>query len=467
MTSIQRAALSVSMTSSFITPFMISSVNVAMPAIQDSFLDQGIDAVLLSWIATSYLLAAGVSLVPMGRLADIKGRKKILGVGFGLFVFSSLCCFFSSNLYLLLLFRGVQGLGGGMIFGTGMAILTSVFPPRNRGRVLGLAVSAVYVGLSTGPFVGGLLTHYWGWRSLFLVTFILGLAPLLVLILFLKGEWADASGEQYDLTGALIYIPSLVGIIYGFSIVEQLPGMILLAGGCLGLTAFVMRQKNLKEPLLQVNLFMNNRPFALSNAAALIHYSATFGLMFLLSLYLQYIHGLDSRMAGIILIAQPVMMAVFSPLAGRLSDRVEPRVISSIGMAITAAGLFYFCFLGTQTSLVMIVIVLLMLGFGFALFSSPNMNAIMGSVERKYLGIASGLAGTMRVLGQMFSMGIVTLILSLFIGGRSITEEIFPSLLLSVRWTFGVFTVLCIVGMFASLSRGTIHNEQISKDSKL
>ncbi len=466
MTSVQRSALIVSVISSFITPFMISSVNVALPAIQNGFLDQGINAVLLSWIATTYLLAAGVSLVPMGRLADIKGRKKILGLGFGLFSFSSLCCFFSPNVYWLLFFRGLQGFGGGMIFGTGMAILTSVFPPQNRGRVIGLAVSAVYIGLSTGPFVGGLLTHYYGWRSLFLVIFFFSLLPLLVLVVSLKGEWADAAGERYDLTGALIYIPSLVGIIYGFSILPQLAGIILLLGGAVGLTAFVVRQKNLEEPLLQVDLYINNRPFALSNAAALIHYSATFGLMFLLSLYLQYIHGLDSRMAGTVLIAQPLMMAFFSPFAGRASDRIEPRIISSIGMGITAAGLFYLSFIGSRTSLATIVVVLLVLGFGFALFSSPNMNAIMSSVDRKYLGIASGSAGTMRVLGQMFSMGIATLMLSIFVGGRAISEELFPQLLLSIRWSFGVFTVLCVIGVFASLARGTIHRNTDGSEPK-
>ncbi len=466
MTSVQRSALIVSVISSFITPFMISSVNVALPAIQKAFLEQGINAVLLSWIATTYLLAAGVSLVPMGRLADITGRKKILGLGFALFSLSSLCSVFSPNVYWLLVFRGLQGFGGGMIFGTGMAILTSVFPPQNRGRVIGLAVSAVYIGLSTGPFAGGLLTHYFGWRSLFLVVFFFSLLPLLVLVVFLKGEWADAAGEHYDLTGAVIYVPSLVGIIYGFSILPQVTGITLLSGGIIGLAAFIVRQKNLEEPLLQVDLYIKNRAFGLSNAAALIHYSATFGLMFLLSLYLQYIHGLDSRMAGIVLIAQPLMMALFSPFAGKISDRIEPRIISSIGMGITAAGLLSLSFIGTRTSLAVIVIVLLLLGFGFALFSSPNMNAIMSSVERKYLGIASGSAGTMRVLGQMFSMGIATLMLSVFIGGQAITEELFPQLLLSIRWSFAIFTVLCVLGIFASLCRGTIHHSTDVPEAK-
>ncbi|MBW1635482.1 MAG: MFS transporter [Deltaproteobacteria bacterium] len=457
MNTVQRSALTVATISSFITPFMISSVNVALPAIEEGFLDQGINAVLLSWVATSYLLAAGVSLVPMGRFADIVGRKKILGLGFLLFSLSSLLCALSPNVFFLLLFRVLQGFGGGMIFSTGMAILTSVFPPHQRGKVLGLAVTAVYIGLLTGPFLGGLLTHYFGWRSLFVVIFFLGVIPPLLIVLFLKGEWADAAGESYDWFGALLYIPSLVSLIYGFSTLKQRMGLLLLVAGCAGLAAFVYRQRKIREPLFQVNLFISNRVFALSNAAALIHYSATFGLTFLLSFYLQYIKGLDPRMTGIVLIAQPVTMALFSPLAGRMSDRIEPRIISSIGMAITFGGLFYFSFLGLDTSVYTIAGVLLFLGFGFALFSSPNMNAIMGSVEPRYLGIAAGSSGTMRVLGQVLSMGIATLILSVFMGERAILPDLYPLLLQSICRTFSVFSALCIVGIFASLARGDLH----------
>ena len=459
MNTVQRSALTIATISSFITPFMISSVNVALPAIAEGFQGQGIHAVLLSWVATSYLLAAGVSLVPMGRLADIVGRKKILGYGFGLFALSSLFCALSPNVFFLLLFRTIQGLGGGMIFSTGMAILTSVFPPHQRGRVLGLAVTAVYIGLLTGPFFGGLLTHYLGWRSLFILIFFLGVIPPLLIMLFLKGEWAEAAGESYDRIGALLYIPSLVGIIYGFSTLPKMSGGLLLAAGCGGLVAFVYRQRKIKEPLFQVNLFVHNKVFAFSNGAALIHYSATFGLTFLLSFYLQYIKGLDSRMTGLVLLTQPLMMAAFSPLAGRMSDRVEPRIISSLGMAITFVGLLYFSFLTRDTSIVGIAGMLLFLGFGFALFSSPNMNAIMGSVEPRYLGIAAGSSGTMRVLGQVFSMGIATLILSSYGGGRAITPELYPELLKSICRTFAVFSALCVPGIFASLARGEIHKD--------
>lgn len=460
MNSVQRSALAVSVFGSFITPFMISSVNIALPAIQESFRDSGMNAVLLSWVAMTYLLAAGVSLIPMGRLGDIRGRKKILGYGFGLFALGSLFCGLAPGIYLLLGARCLQGIGGGMIFSTGMAILTSVFPPNRRGRVLGIAVSAVYVGLSTGPFAGGLVTHYLGWRSLFLIIALSGLCPLVLLLLYLKGEWADAAGESYDLPGTLLYVPALVFIIYGFSILPAPTGWLLLVGGCVFLAWFGVRQYRLEAPLFQVGLFLENRVFALSNGAALIHYSATFGLMFLLSLYLQYLKGMDPLLAGTVLVAQPAMMAIFSPVAGRLSDRVEPRLISSVGMGITCAGLLSLSLLTLATPLWLIVAILMVLGFGFAMFSSPNMNAIMGSVERRYLGIASGSAGTMRVFGQMFSMGIATLILSLLVGERTLTPSVYPELLASIRLTFGVFAALCLVGVGASLARGRIHGKE-------
>lgn len=457
MNTIQRAALRVSVLSSFITPFMISAVNIALPAIQKTFSNQGLDSVGLSWVATSYLLAAGATLIPMGRLADIVGRKKILGIGFAILAMSALLCAVAWSPGSLIAIRAIQGIGGGMVFGTGMAILTSVFPPQQRGGVIGIAVSAVYIGLSTGPLIGGLLTQQFGWRFLFLMVAVLGLIPLGIMRYSLKGEWADAAGEYYDYRSALLYIPSLILLIYGFSVLPQYRGIVMLVLGMSGLVWFGLRQKQLRYPLFQIDLLFQNRVFALSSSAALIHYSATFGLMFLLSLYLQYIKGLDPRTTGLVLIAQPLMMALFSPVAGKLSDRVEPRIIATIGMATTCLVLFRFGFLNLDSSLASIVVLLVILGIGFAFFSSPNMNAILGSVERRYLGIATGTAGTMRVFGQLFSMGIVTLVLALVIGDQQPGPETQAELIDSVRWSFRIFGFLCLGGVIVSARRGSIH----------
>ncbi len=446
-------ALTIASLSSFITPFMLSSINIALPVIGKEFKT---DAVLLSWVATSYLLAAVVALVPFGKLADIYGRKKIFMIGMGLFTIASFLSAISVSAPMLIFFRIFQGASSAMCFATSMAILMSVYPPEERGKVLGIAVAAVYSGLSCGPFFGGLIIHHFSWRSIFLINIPFGVVIILLILFKLKGEWTGAKGEKFDLTGSIIYGTAIFAFMYGISILPTTLSVILILTGLVGFVAFVKWETVVVNPVFEVQLFINNRTFAFSCLAALINYSATFAVAFLLSLYLQYIKGLTPQGAGTVLVFTPIMMAVFSPFAGRLSDRIEPRVISSLGMGLTTLGLLLLILLDNQTMLMYIIACLLVLGFGFALFSSPNINAIMGSVDKRFYGIASASVGTMRLLGQVMSMGIVTLIFSLFIGRAQITPEYYPMLMKSIKVMFMVSSGLCICGIFFSLYRGRL-----------
>ena len=449
------SALIIASISSFLTPFMVSSVNIALPAVGKQF---NTDAVILSWVATSYLLAASVSLVPFGKLADIYGRKKVFLSGQIIITITSLLAAISISAPMLIVFRIFQGVGGAMVFATGIAILTSVYPPRERGKVLGIVVAAVYIGLSCGPFFGGWLTQHFSWRSIFLINVPLGLSIILLVVWKLKGEWTGAEGDKFDLTGSVIYGLAIVAVMYGITIIPSLASIGFILAGILALAVFVKWEIRAKYPVFEVNLFIENKTFAFSCLAALINYSATFAVAFLLSLYLQYIKGLAPQGAGVVLIAQPIVMAVLSPLAGKLSDKIEPRVIASLGMVLTTLGLIILALVNHHTTLLFIVISLMVLGFGFALFSSPNMNAIMGSVSKKHYGIASGSVGTMRLLGQMLSMGIATLVIALYIGRVPITPDLYPLLISSVRITFIISAGLCAVGTFFSLYRGDLRS---------
>jgi MFS family permease len=353
-------------------------------------------------------------------------------------------------------FRIIQGTGGAMIFGTGVAIITSVFPPGERGRALGINVAAVYLGLSLGPFMGGILTGHFGWRSIFFVNTIIGILLTTLVFWKLKGEWAGSEGETFDFTGSVIYGFSLALIMYGFSRLPMKTGMWLILLGASGIAAFIWWEMRVRDPVLHMTLFRNNRVFALSNLAALVNYSATAAVGFLMSLYLQYVKGLTPQHAGLILVSQPLIQAIFSPLAGRLSDRIESRIIASIGMTVTVLGLLFLTVLTETTTLKFIAASLVFLGFGFALFSSPNTNAIMSSVEKRFYGIASATLATMRLTGQMFSMGIAMLILAVHVGRVQITPEYFPAFLTSMKTAFLIFALLCFGGIFSSLSRGTV-----------
>ena len=446
----KRSVLAVTAFAAYLTPFLGSAVNLALPSIGK---DLNASALGLGWITSSFILSSAVFLLPFGRLADIAGRKKVFTAGLALFTLSAILIALARDMASMIAFRIIQGIAGAMIFGTSMAIITSVFPAGERGRALGINVTAVYLGLSTGPIIGGLLTRYFGWRSLFVFLIPFGIAAIILVTTQIKKEWAESQNEKFDLTGSLLYGLALFGLMFGFSKLPSAEGWIFLASGtCLG-TIFVIFERKTKNPVFDIRLILRNRIFAFSGMAALINYSATSAVGFFVSLYLQYLKGFDAREAGLIMISQPIAMTLLSPVAGRLSDKHDPGKIASLGMGFTAAGLIALCFLTPDTPISTIVILLTLLGIGFGLFSSPNSNAIMSSVEKRYLGVASGVVGTMRMVGQMFSMGIAMMLISLFIGNQTINPATHTGFISGMKTGFVIFAALSLLGIFASLAR--------------
>ena len=432
----------------FLVPFMGSSLNIALPTIGNEF---AADAILLSWISASFLLTSAIFTLPFGRIADIYGLKRIFTYGIITYAIFSFLSGIAPSAILLILFRAFQGIGASMMFGTGIAILTSVFPLAERGKALGINLAGVYFGLSIGPFLGGIMTQYLGWRSIFFLNVLLGLIVISFVFLRLKGEWAECIGEKFDLKSAVVYSFALLFLMYGFSLIPETLGIILTIIGIIGILIFIMVDIKVDNPLLDMGLFFKNRIFAFSNLAALINYSTTTGAVFLLSLYLQYILGYTPQRAGLVLLPLPLIMVIISPIAGELSDKIDPRILASIGMALTAIGLSFFIYVGFFTGLPYIIAGQLVLGAGFALFSSPNTNAIMGSVKKRNYGVASATASTMRLSGQVLSFGIVILIFSLLIGKVQITPDAYFNLLESIRVAFKVFAVICFMGIFATV----------------
>jgi Na+/melibiose symporter-like transporter len=283
----------------------------------------------------------------------------------------------------------------------------------------------------------------------------LGVITITLVLLKLKEEWIEARGESFYVLDAILYGIALGSIMYGFTKLPDKIGLYMILLGISGFILFIYSSSLKEKPTIDMKLLLNNRVFSLSSISALISYSATSAVSFLLSLYLQRIRGLDPQSAGIVLLFQPLTQAIFSPLAGRLSDRFQPGVIASIGMLFTAVGLFLLRFIGDNIPLSFIVFCSIVLGFGFALFSSPNTNAIMSSVDRRLYGIASSMVSTMRMLGQTFSMGISTIVFNAFTGKpQSQVDHLL--LINSTRVILSIFTILCIVGIFTSLGRGKI-----------
>jgi len=427
-----------------LVPFTGSSLNLALPQISEAF---SIKAVTLTWMATVYLISTAVFQIPFARVADLVGRKKIFVSGVFIFSLCSFLCGFAPNEGILITLRFLSGIGSAMMFGTNIAILTSLFPAEKRGWALGINSAVVYAALAAGPFVGGMLTHYLGWQSIFFTSAGIGVLVLILSVFILKKEWIESRGEKFDITGSILYGVGLASVIYGFSSLPHIEGVICLIAGICIFTVFILFEKQQASPVFNVRLFSGNKVFTLSSLAALINYAATSAIAFMLSLYLQYVRGLDAR------IAQACVQSIFSLIAGELTMRYSSAKLATAGMSIIVVVLFGLVFLSESTPYWILIGLLIMLGIGFGIFSSPNTNVIMGSVDKKHYTQASATTGTMRLTGQAFSMGIAGMAISFYVGNKKIIPELHSEFMQSIQMTFIIFVVLCLVGVYASMAR--------------
>ncbi|MCF8360095.1 MAG: MFS transporter [Prolixibacteraceae bacterium] len=442
--------LMTTMFASFMNPFMLAAVNIGLPDIQESFNCSG---TALSWVTNSFLLANAIVLLPISKVADWWGRVKIFKTGLYLFTLFSLLIAFSPTLSSLLILRALQGIGSAFMHVTGIAIITSVYPPQKRGTALGLNIGAVYAGLTLGPFVGGFLTHLGGWAYIFFASVPLGILAIFFAHATLKNEHVKTNFKNFDFKGSIVYALAIFGFVFGGGKITTVTGITIFVVSLFLIFLFFNTEKKQANPVLNIGLLQSNKMFTYSNLAALIHYSASFAISFMLSLYLQFSQGLSPRDAGLILAIQPIVMVITAPLTGRLSDKIRPGLLATIGMLLTFTGLVSLTLFNNSTPIGAVSAILFVLGLGFGFFSSPNTNAIMGSVSRKNYGIASGTSATMRVLGQTLSMMVATLVITILIGQAKIGAENLGNFLLSMKICFGFFALLCLPGVFFSIYR--------------
>lgn len=435
----------------FLTPFMLSAVGVALPTIGREF---SASAVQLGLVEAIYILAFSLFLLPAGRMGDIYGRKKIFIIGILVFTLGTIMVALAFTIESFILFRFLQGSGGAMITGTSVAILSSVFPPEKRGRAMGVIVGCVYLGLSLGPVLSGFMVAHLGWRWIFYLGVLVELCCLALTLLKLKGEWAESRGEKFDTIGAILYCASLFCLIQG-TLNQKLGGTyyFMIIGGIAGLIGFFLFEYHCSSPILDVNLILHNRVFALSNLATLINYAASFGISFFFSLYLQVIRGYTPQAAGMILIIQPVVQTILSPVFGRLSDKISPPKLATAGMGLCVAGLAIASQIHSQTPLPVIMGMLALMGLGFSLFASPNTTTIMGSVAPRYYGTASSFLATMRTVGMLCCMTIITLIFHYYMGDQAVTPKTGNAFMESMNTTLMLFCGLCLAGVFFSMGR--------------
>jgi EmrB/QacA subfamily drug resistance transporter len=447
----KRLIIAATLLGAFWAPLLMTAANVALPAIGSEFKAA---PHILSWVVSSTLLVTAMFVLPAGRISDIYGRKKIMLLGTAILTVTSLLCGLAGSVYFLIFCRSIQGIGAAMLSVTVISIVTSAFPPGERGKALGINVAATYIGLSASPFFSGLVTQYYSWRHIFFISVPIGLLLMLIL-LAIKKEWREADALKLDYTGSLVYAAAILAVIWGLTNLKtSVYAPFILLAGIVVLFVFVYLEFRVPNPLMDMARMKNNRVLVFSSLAAFINYSSTFAISYMMSLYLQYIKGISPQYTGMIMFVQPAFQAVFSPVAGMLSDKKDPQYVASVGMGLIAVCLFGMGLFDADTPLLPAIILLALIGTGFAIFSSPNVNSVMGSVAGRDYGIASGILATARTVGQSFSMAVSALIVSFYLGQNDITKETAALFVRSFKTTFFLFAALCFLGIWASLARG-------------
>lgn len=443
MDTTKKYVLLVSILVSFLVPYISSSVNIALPDIGKTF---ALNSILLGWIPSLYLLFNGILLIPFGKIADIYGKKKIITYGIIVFTLASLMSAIAPSSTILFISRILQGIAAAMIFANVYSLIASVFPKHEKGRALSLSVGTAYIGLSIGPVLGGFLTTYFGWQSIFYFAVPFGIISIIA-ILKLKGEWLEAQEDKFSLSSTIVFALSIIGIMYGFSEITTNLGIISLILGSLGTIFFIWLQAKVENPLIHPQVLFD-RVYIINNLTSLVNYGPGIFTIFLLTLYLQNIRGLSPDQTGLILCVQSVFIAIFSLLVGRMLDYIRPRYIAAIGMALTAVGLTIFLFIEQNTSFELIILALAIIGSGYGLSASSSTQISVEYIDNKFYGVSTATLNTMRVVGQMMGMAVTLAVLNILIGQAHLNSSNFALFIQGCKIPFLIFAILCYVSIY-------------------
>lgn len=435
-----KAVLYTMMVAAFLNPFASSSLTMSFPDMMQEF---GATTNDMAWVVESFLLCCTVAVIPAGKLADIYGKRKLFYVGSIVFTMISGFMCFVGSVEMLTVYRALQGIALGVVYTTSMSILTLSVPLERRGYAFGMIGGMVYLGLSLGPAVGGFLNYYYGWRSIFVFTTLLGVVANVMAFRSLHEEWVHTPDSSISTRSLLLYALGISAVMIGITEwVRFWWSAYAVGAGILALCLLGYVEWNSKDPLIPVRMFLSNIVFTMSSIAAMMNFSATFGVGFVLSLFLQMIMGFDSRMTGLILCIQTGIMVFLAPRMGALSDRYNPAVFARWGMVFIGVGLLAMAY-GTFTeSMTIIMVSLAVVGIGVSCFAPPNNNLIMSSVPKEYIGFASSTISTVRLLGQTLSMALIGIILAYTIEGRTALQMMEYNSTIALV----VFGIICLVG---------------------
>ena len=439
----------------FLAPLITTMINLAVPVIS---IDFGISAHDQGWLIMSYFLSSVAFMIPMSRLSDLYGKKRMFMIGILIVIAGSLMSALSPTFIVLLIWRVITGIGTACISSTSISMIAQVYPKASRGLPFAMNTMCIYIGASLGPVLGGIITEVLGWEYIFLSVIPFSIAALFAMLLF-KKDFRTAEGEPFDLKGSLLYGIGIVVLMYGVLTVPEITSAAFIAAGTVLMIAFFIFETREDHPVLMVGLF-REKVFRRSTMAAFLNYGSSYAVVFTMSLYLQNIGMYAPGAAGLIILVQPAIQAVVTPFAGRMSDKTDPRFLTTAGMLMMLSSTALMATLTVEVEMIKIYMILIMTGIGYGLFSSPNTNLVMGSVTQKSYSESSGVIAVMRQVGMMVSVAIIMCMIAFTMGTDTNIPSMTNEFISAIRYAFTVCCGLAVIGAFmAWFSKGTAGTE--------
>ena len=436
-----------------------SIVNLALPTLIDTL---NTTFATIQWVVLSYLLVATVLVLGAARLGDMFGKKRLYLWGLILFTFASLLCGLAPSVEWLIAFRAIQGLGAVFISALARAIVAEVFPPSERGKAFGIIGAVVSLGISLGPAAGGLLIGIAGWRLIFLVNIPIGIFTSFIIVRFVPPSAIANGNQRFDALGSAIITLSLLSFALGMT-QGQVEGftvktLTLLAIAVLGLVVFLAIEARISQPMLDLKMF-RNREFSLSLLMGCLVTFVFTGVLFIIPFFLELVLKYANQKVGLMLALFSIFSGIVAPFSGGMSDRFGSRVISLMGIVLMLSGCLVMSTFDSHLNDLVYIGQIVPFGMGFGMFQSPNNSAIMGSVPKERLGIASGLLSLSRTLGQTVALPLMgTLFAGLALNNAhmaknsQVTAAPPESLVYGLQGTFRFAAlILCIAAALAAV----------------
>lgn len=444
---IEKYMILITFISSFFTVFVLNGLMLGVPTIGAEF---GMNNFYQNWILNIYTLIVTMLTIPAGQIAGKYGFKRTLSISNSLFLIGLIGSVIAISTETFLLSRIIQGIGIAFVNVCEIAIISLAISKENRGRALGIVVTGVYLGTSASPVICGFLVQNLGWRSIFYVSIIFIAICVILLRWKITPEWKTNEHDTIDKIGSLLWMVSITLVIYGFSTLITDLGKIFVVVGLILMAVYIMYELKQDSPVFDVNLF-RTKSFTSYNLSGMFGYFAVMVFSTLINYYFQYVKGFDPQLTGLILIVSPVIMSITAPNAGKLSDRIHPQKIATVGMIIATSAMIILSFLNKDTPLIIVIIAMALQALGMGLFSSPNMNAIMSSVDEKDAAFASAGQLATRAIGQAMSVGLLTLIFSWIMGSLIFSTEYADLIVSASHIIFMISAIACVASIITSV----------------